>query len=141
LKKETKWNNLHGKILAENDQSKAAELRRQANLADYFVVSASAVTENGEIILCDASGTRTGPVLYSANHVIFVVGTQKIVRDLSTGLKRQQEYCLAIESARARVAYKVPGSAINNTAIISGSNPWGTPGRIHVIFVTEALGF
>ena len=50
LKTQTEWDNLHGKVLAEADQAKAADLRRKASTADYFLSSVSAVTENGEIV-------------------------------------------------------------------------------------------
>jgi len=139
-KKEAKWNNLHAKILAEQDQTKAAQLRQQATLVDYFLSSADAVTETGDIIASDATGTRVGPLL-GAGHVILVIGAQKIVPTLSDAFKRQQKYSLPLESARARIAYKVPGSSINNSTVISGTNPWGIPDRIHVILVKEALGF
>src|SRR5690554_1001237 len=48
LKSETHgWDNLHGKILAETDMAKQAELRRQAFGADYFVSSVTAISETG----------------------------------------------------------------------------------------------
>jgi len=136
----TQWNNLHTKILAEKDQGKAAKLRNEAMLADYFLSSVSAITESGDILACDFTGTRVGAFYQAAGNLVLVVGHQKIVPTLDTAFQRQSEYCLPLESARSRVAYKVPGSAINNIAVISGSNPWG-PTRIHVIIVKETLGF
>jgi len=140
-KKETKWNNLHAKILAEKNPEKQSKLRQEAILADYFLSSASAVTENGEIVACDFTGTRVGAFHQGASHLVLVVGSQKIVRNLDEAYKRQSEYCLPLESARVRVAFKVPNSEINNIAVLSGANPWGTPGRVHVILVKESLGF
>ena len=51
LKTQTEWNNLHGKILAETDQAKQAQLRREALLADYYLSSVSAVTEDGNFVI------------------------------------------------------------------------------------------
>jgi len=140
-KKDTKWNNLHAKILAETDQAKAGQLRQQAILADYYLTSASAVSETGDIVACDLTGTRVGAFHQGAGHLVVVVGSQKIVPTLAVALKRQSEYCLPLESARCRIVYKVPGSSINNIAVVSGANPWGAPGRVIVIIVKEALGF
>ncbi len=50
LKNQTAWRNLHGEILAESDAGKQAELRKQSVLANYFVSSASAVSEEGSIV-------------------------------------------------------------------------------------------
>ena len=54
------WKDLHTGITAENDDAKRAELRRKSVTADYFVSSASAITETGEIFGCDASGAGSG---------------------------------------------------------------------------------
>jgi len=140
-KKETKWNNLHAKIFAEPDQAKQAELRRQSILADYYFTSASAVSETGEIVACDLTGTRVGAFHQGAGHLIVVIGAQKIVPTLDEALKRQKEYSLPLESARVRVAYKLPASAINNIAVIASGNPFAAGDRIHVIIIKEAAGY
>jgi len=137
----TQWNNLHAKILAEKDQAKASKLRNEAMLADYFLSSVSAITEAGDLLACDFTGTRVGAFAQAAGHLVLVVGSQKIVPTLEDAFQRQAEYCLPLESARSRVVYKVPGSAINHVAVISGPNPWGIPDRINVIIVKETLGF
>jgi hypothetical protein len=144
LKTQTEWDNLHGKILAEPDHVKQAELRRQALLADYYLSSVSGLTEDGEFTACDLTGTRVGAFIQAAGHVLLVVGSNKIVKDLQEANNRQEHYCLPLESARARIAYAamgVKGSSINNAVAIRGPNPWGTPGRYHVIIVQESLGF
>lgn len=70
-----------------------------------------------------------------------VVGSNKIVADMNAARERQEKYCLALESARVRVAYKIPASAINNTVEINGPNPMGPSGRFIVVIVNESLGF
>jgi len=144
LKGETGWNNLHGKILAEQDQAKQAELRRQALLADYYLSSITAVTENGEFTACDLTGTRTGAFIQAAGNVLIVAGTNKIVKNLEEAHKREEHYSLQLESARVRIAYAAMGvkaSNVNNSIVVKGANPWGTPGRFHIILVEESLGY
>jgi len=144
LKTHTEWNNLHKAILEEKDQQKAAELRRHAMGADYFLSSAAAISETGEIVVCDATTTRTGGFL-TATNVVVVVGANKIVPTYADAIKRTEEFALPWESARSRVAYKaygVQGSAVNNLLAIKGGNPFGKKERFHVIIVKgDALGF
>jgi hypothetical protein len=72
-----------------------------------------------------------------AGHVILVIGGQKLVPDIPTGLRRIYEYCFPLEDRRAREAYGVP-SGVNNVLII---NRVVTPNRVHAILVGEPLGF
>jgi len=144
FKTQTEWKNLHAEILAEQDQGKSAELRRLAGTADWFLTSFSAVSAEGDLLSGDATGTRNGPIVHSAGHVIAVIGTNKIVPTYNDAVVRTEEYALPLESARARLAYGhwgVKGSAINTFIAIRGSSPWSTPKRIHVVIVTEELGF
>jgi len=140
LKGQTPYDNLKAKILSETDPVKQGELWDKAYTADYFFSSTTAVTHNGEFLAADASGTRVGGFVSSKNLVI-VMGSNKIVADKATAHKRTQECSLPMESARARVVYKVPGSVINNLVEINGPNPYGKPGRIHFIIVKKSLGF
>jgi hypothetical protein len=66
-----------------------------------------------------------------------VIGGQKIVADLETGIRRIFEYSFPLEDLRAREAYGVP-SGVNNILII---NHTVAADRIAVILVHEALGF
>jgi len=69
--------------------------------------------------------------------VILVIGGQKIVADVDTGLRRLYEYCFPLEDRRAREAYGVP-SGVNNILII---NKVVMPSRVTAILVREPLGF
>lgn len=113
------------------------EGRRLGASPDYVVGSVHAVTEEGSLLIASASGSQLGPLASGAGHVIFVVGGQKVVPDLETGLRRIREYCYPLENERALRTYGVP-SGVNNILII---NRVLIPGRITVILVREALGF
>ena len=69
--------------------------------------------------------------------MILVIGAQKIVPDLDTGLRRIYEYCFPLEDRRAKLAYGVP-SGVNNVLVI---NKVIVPGRITAILVNQSLGF
>jgi hypothetical protein len=108
-----------------------------ANHQDYVVGSVHALTEGGSLLIASASGSRLGPLMSGAGRVILVIGAQKIVRDVATGMRRIYEYCYPLEDARARRAYGVP-SGVNNILII---NKAVTAGRVTAIIVKERLGF
>jgi L-lactate utilization protein LutB len=133
------WKNLHAEVLAESDQGKAAELRRLASVADYWLSSVSAVSEDGDLVLADLTGTRVSG-FFSAKSVVVVVGAQKIVPTYSDAAKRTKKFTLAVESARVRVVYKAPASNVSNFVAIRSGNPYA-PNRIHVIIVNDFLGY
>ncbi|HEX6393781.1 MAG TPA: LUD domain-containing protein [Acidimicrobiales bacterium] len=113
------------------------EMRNLAASPDYVVGSAHALTEDGLLLFASASGSQLGPIVSGAGRVILVIGGQKIVPDVATGMRRLYEYCFPLEDQRARLAYGVP-SGVNNILII---NRVVGPGRITVILVKERLGF
>jgi L-lactate utilization protein LutC len=131
------WKNRHESILSEKDPQKQAEKRRLATTADYFVSSAQAVTETGDIVGCDASGSRVGAWLFGANYLIIVAGTNKIVPDVTAAMTRIQEFVFPLESARAQAVYGM-GSNISKVAVLSFEFD---PKRTTVILVKEKLGY
>jgi hypothetical protein len=118
-------------------EMQAREMRTLAASPDYVVGSVHAVTEGGSLLIASASGSQLGPIVSGAEHVIFVIGGQKIVADLESGIRRIFEYSLPLEDRRAREAYGVP-SGVNNILII---NQAVAAERITAILVHEALGY
>jgi LUD domain len=118
-------------------EMQAREMRKLAAAPDFVVGSAHALTEQGSLLVASASGSQLGPLASGAGHVILVVGGQKIVADLETGLRRIREYCYPLENERALAAYGVP-SGVNNVLIV---NRVLAPGRVTAIVVRERLGF
>jgi L-lactate utilization protein LutB len=98
------WNLLQAKINAEDDSVKRAEIRRKSVTADYFISSANAIAQSGEIVACDAGGSRVGAWPYAAGHLILVVGINKIVPTLEDALSRVREYVFPLENVRAMKA-------------------------------------
>jgi len=125
--------------MGKQDWAGVAAARSGATVADYFLTSVSGLAETGAMVFADLTGTRTSGVL-GAKNVILVTGANKIVPTYADAIARLHDYCLPAESARSRVVYKVPGSAINNEVHVRGADPWGTPGRIHVIII-KGLSF
>lgn len=128
---------VHGLINQENDEAKRHLLRKQAIMADYFLASPNAVTEDGLIVAVDATGSRVGAMPYAAGHLLLVVGAQKIVRNLDEAMQRIREYVFPKEDARALQAYGAH-SSFGKWVILEREV---VPDRIKVILVEETLGF
>jgi L-lactate utilization protein LutB len=113
------------------------EMRKLVAAPDVLVGSVQAITEQGEVLIASASGSQLGAAVFGASTVIWVVGTQKLVRTLEDGLRRIREYSLPLENERARQVYG-QGSAINKLLLINAEHE---PGRITIVLVKQPLGF
>jgi hypothetical protein len=128
---------LKPRLLAMDRVAQADEIRRLLASPDVIVASASALTETGSLVVASASGSQLPGYAGGAAYAIWIVGAQKVVPDLSTALRRVEEYALPLESARAEAAYGRP-SAINRLLIL---NAEPQPGRGTVLLLREAIGF
>jgi len=133
---EQRWHSLKAAILAETDPEKQLQLRRSATLSDYYLGSVHAVTRAGQVVTASGSGSQLAAYAYSARHVIWVVGTQKIVPSLETALERVREYALPLEDSRMK-SIGNGGSVLGKVLITEHERP----GRVSLIFVNEPLGF
>ena len=114
-----------------------AEIWRLMATPDVIVGSVHAVTETGSLVVASASGSQLPGYAGGAARAIWIVGAQKLVPDLPAALRRVEDHCLPLESARTQVAYGSP-SAINRLLIIN-AEPY--PGRGTVLMLREAIGF
>ncbi len=128
---------LRPRLYQMDREMQGREMRQLSASPDWVVGSVHALTKDGSLLIASASGSQLGPIASGAGHVIVVIGAQKLVPDLETGLRRIHEYCFPLEDRRARQAYGVP-SGVNNVLIV---NKAIAPGRITAILVNEPLGF
>jgi L-lactate utilization protein LutC len=125
-------------LLKLREAGNKSEQRRLGSSPDFVVGSVHAVTGQGQVVVASGSGSQLGPYAFGAGNVIWVVGTQKIVKDLDEAYRRIYDYSLPKESARARKAYGIPGSFVSKMLIV---NREFEPGRITIVLVNERLGF
>lgn len=133
------WNNLHDAVLLEKDPEKQKKLRRESVLSDFYLGSAHALTEEGEIVVASNTGSQLSHIVYTSPNLIFVVGAQKIVPTLSDALRRIDEYVFPLEDARMKSVYGY-GSSHSKTTVLHKESP-GLGRKIRVIIVNESLGF
>ncbi|OIJ85647.1 LUD domain-containing protein [Streptomyces colonosanans] len=113
------------------------EIWRMLACPDVMVGSVAAVTETGSLVAASASGSQLAGYAGAAPRVIWVVGAQKVVPDLSTALQRIEDHCVPLENERCMKAYGVPSSL--NRMLILNAEPH--PGRGTVLLLREAIGF
>lgn len=126
------------KLYSMDRKTQGREMNRLGAAHEWAIGSVHAVTEEGHAMIASNTGSQLPAYAYGASHVIWVVGTQKIVKNTEEGMKRIYDHSLPLESERAKKAYGVPGSAVNKMLIVNKEN---IAGRITMILVKEKLGF
>ena len=125
------------------------EMYLRAFQADYYLSSANAITEDGVIVNIDGNGNRVAAITWGPQHVIFVVGMNKVAQDPEAALKRARSTAAPINAARFDIQTPCqldgqchncnsPQSICNYIHFLRKSSK---PGRIIVILVGENLGY
>ena len=117
--------------------------------ADFFLSSANAMTEDGELVNIDGNANRVSAIAQGPKKVLFIVGMNKVCSDLDGAMKRArnvaapanaQRFGLSTPCAKtgACMNCKSPDTICCQFLITRFSRH---PGRIHVILVNDFLGF
>lgn len=117
--------------------------------ADFFLMGTNAITLDGELINIDGNGNRVACLCNGPDHVIIVVGMNKVVSDVTSGIARVRN--IAAPANGVRLGTNTPcaeyGRCANcltddcmccHTVVTRKSR---VPGRIKVILVGEELGY
>ena len=131
-----RYNSIRKKLERMDRKTQRNEMRKLSAAPEYAIGSVHAVTENGEVMIASATGSQLPAYAYGASRVIWVVGTQKIVKDAYEAVERIYKYCLPLEDARAKKAYGIGSKVAKILTIASESH-----GRITILFLNEEVGF
>lgn len=137
IDKSGRFDALRPKMFAMNRETQGREIRKLGGAPDFAAGSVQAVTEDGRVLISSKTGSQLGPYASGAGKVIWVVGSQKIVKDLNEGFRRIQEYCYPLEEEHMQQLYNV-GTNVNKILVV---NSEFRPNRITMIIVKEELGF
>ncbi len=132
-----KYNAVRPKLFAMDRNTQGREMAKLGSAPDWVISSVHAVTQDGHLVIASNTGSQLSAEAYAAGNVIFVAGTQKIVKNTDEGIKRVYEHSLPLEDKRAQKAYGMH-SGVNKILII---NKEVMPERITLILVKEKLGF
>src|SRR6476660_3368262 len=97
IDKSGKYDALRPRMFAMDRATQGREIRKLGAAPDYAAGSVHAVTEDGQVMIASNTGSQLGPYASGAGRVIWVVGAQKLVKDLEEGLQRIQEYNVPLE--------------------------------------------
>lgn len=122
---------------------------KQSFLADAYLSSCNAITENGELYNVDGNGNRVAAMLYGPDKVIVICGVNKIVKDVDEAIKRNREISAPMNAKRlnkktpcTKVGYCMncnsPERICNEYTLIKKQR---SSERMHVIFLNENLGY
>ena len=130
-----------------------AEDKRAAMLAaydaDFFLSSCNAMTEDGVLVNIDGNANRVSAIAYGPKKVIFIVGMNKVCKDVDSAMKRARNVAAPINAQRfgletpctktgSCMNCKSPDTICCQFLITRYSRHTG---RIHVILVNDNLGF
>ena len=132
------YNSVRTKLNAMNRETEGPAMQKLGAAPEWTVGSVHAVTEDGKVVIASNTGSQLPAYAYGASHVIWLVSTQKIVKDFDTALDRIYEYVLPLEAARADKAYGGGGSNVSKLLVVSKEVK---ANRITLIFIEELLGF
>jgi hypothetical protein len=137
IDKSRRYDAIRPKTFAMDRKTQDREIRKLRGAPDFAAGSVHAVTEDGQVLIASKTGSQLGPYASGAGKVIWVVGAQKIVKDLDEGMRRIEEYCYPLEEVHMQQLYNT-GTDINKVLIV---NAEFRPNRITMIIVKEQLGF
>jgi L-lactate utilization protein LutB len=125
------------------------ETRRRILLADIFVSSSNAVTEDGKLYNVDGTGNRVAAMTFGPRKVILACGINKIVKDVEEAQKRVREWAapmnvrrLSLETPCAKTGVCADCSSpqrICNIYSLLAKRPSRTD--FTVLLIGERLGF
>ncbi len=134
------------------DRDKTEDKRKAALMAydcDVFIASANAMTEDGVLVNIDGNANRVSAIAFGPRKVIFIVGMNKVTKDVDAAMKRARNEAAPINAQRfgldtpcaktgSCMNCKSPDTICCQFLITRYSKH---KDRIHVILVDEQLGF
>lgn len=125
------------------------KLYAESVLSDYYLMSSNAVTLQGELVNIDGNGNRVACLIHGPRNIIMVVGMNKLVSDVSSGIQRVRNF--AAPPNAKRLNRQTPCNATGhcgdclspdcmcNHIVVTRRS--GIKGRIKVYFIAEELGY
>jgi LUD domain len=136
LMKSGRYNFLRTRLRQMNYETQAREIRKLGAAPDFMLGSVQAVTEAGQLVAASGSGSQIGPYAFGAEHLILVIGSQKVVPDLDAALRRITEHVQPYEDIRLREQMG-EGAQLARVLILERDF---RPGRTTIILVREPIG-
>lgn len=131
-----RWDALRPRLMKMDRATQGREMRKMTSAPDIMLGSVAAVTADGALVAASATGSQLAGYASGAGRLILVVGSQKIVPDLTAALARIDDVVFPWEDARVEEQLGVH-TKLQRILIIHGE--W-MAGRTTVILVREPVG-
>ena len=125
------------------------EIFAKTALSDYYLMSTNAITLDGELVNIDGNGNRLASLIHGPEHVIIVVGMNKVVADVESGYKRVKTEACPPNAVRlnknipcghtGKCADCLSPECFCNQIVVTRRS--GHTGRIKVFLIGESLGY
>ncbi|WP_249314958.1 lactate utilization protein [Gehongia tenuis] len=123
--------------------------RQKALLSDGYLLSCNAITEDGMILNTDGTGNRIAASIFGTGKVIFLVGKNKLAKDVPAAMQRINTVACPLNARRLGLATPCaksgectqcqgPARMCNVTVIMEGA-PTSHP--VLVYLIDEELGY
>lgn len=137
------------KVLDRENAKEGQDIAREAFFADYYIMSANAICDDGQLINIDGNGNRCAALIFGPKNVIVIAGMNKVVQGYENALNRARTVAAPINVQRFQketgclktgtcADCKTPDCICCNIVTTRISRP---AGKIKVILVNEDLGF
>lgn len=131
---------------AGKDAVEMDKIAHQAFNADYYIMSANAISASGELVNADGIGNRTAALIYGPKNVIVIVGMNKVEQNLDAAVLRVKTESAPLtvlvynksEIASFEELLDKAQGACSQLVITTMST---FKDRIKVILIGESLGF
>lgn len=135
--------------MAAKTPEESREIFSKTVMSDYYFCSSNAITLDGELVNIDGNGNRVACIIQGPAHVMMIVGMNKVVNDVESGVKRVRT-CACPPNAM-RLNMKTPCAVTGrcadcyspecfcNQIVVTRRSRHA--GRIKVFLVGEELGF
>ena len=82
------------------DPEENQKAMRRAFSMDWFITSANAVSEDGQIVNIDGSGNRVAAITFGPKNVLMVISLDKVCQDVDAAVKRARSTAAPVNAAR-----------------------------------------
>lgn len=135
------------------DAAQSPAEKREAELfghgADWFLTSTNAITEDGVLVNIDGAGNRVSAIASGPLHVLFIVGMNKVCKDVDAAVYRARNIAATCNTQRfpLQTPCKTTGACADCKSpdsiccafLVTRFNR--VPDRMHILLVNDNLGF
>lgn len=145
---------LYDSLSAHNEvywhwRSNAENIRELENAAPFFITSANAISEDGQILNIDGMGNRLAGMTYGKKQTFIIAGKNKICDDFDSALYRARNVAAVKNAARfgKNTPCQIDGKChdcrsperICGSLLVMWQPPMGM--HVEVVLIDEELGY